>query len=170
LHQGGMVQLKNGSWWFIIMQDRGPIGRVSNLEPVTWVNDWPMLGVNGKGVETYLKPDVGVIYPVSVPATSDEFNSSKLGLQWQWNHNPDNSKWSLTKHKGYFRLTAEKAEKLKNARNTLTQRVQGPQSTGTVEMDVRGMKNGDVAGFGIFQFPYAFVCIQQKAGKRQKSQ
>lgn len=167
LHQGGMVQLKNGSWWFIIMQDRGPIGRVPNLEPVTWEDGWPMLGNNGKGVDTWKKPDVGGIYPISVPATSDEFNSSKLGWQWQWNHNPDPEKWSLTQHKGYLRLKAGKAQKLSNARNTLTQRVQGPYSVSSVEMNITGMKDGDVAGFGVFQFPYGYVSVQQK-GKQKR--
>jgi beta-xylosidase len=166
LHQGGMVQLKNGSWWFIIMQDRGPIGRVPNLEPVTWVDGWPMLGINGRGVDTCIKPDAGGAYPISVPATSDEFNSSELGLQWQWNHNPDEEKWSLTQHKGYLRLKAGNAQKLADARNTLTQRVQGPYSAGTVEMNVSGMKNGDIAGFGVFQFPYAFVSVQQHGSQR----
>lgn len=166
LHQGGMVQLKNGSWWFIIMQDRGPIGRVPNLEPVTWVDGWPMLGDKGKGVETFKKPDVGKTHPIVVPATSDEFNTAKLGLQWQWNHNPDDQKWSLTERKGYMRLKAGKATKLSEARNTLTQRVQGPFSTGTVEMDVAGLRDGNVAGFGVFQFPYAFVAVQQKAGQK----
>jgi beta-xylosidase len=166
LHQGGMVQLKDGSWWFIIMQDRGPIGRVPNLEPVTWVDGWPIIGNNGKGVDSCKKPNVGAVYTIMAPATSDEFNSPKLGLQWQWNHNPDPEKWSLVEHKGYLRLKAGKAKKLADARNTLTQRIQGPYSNGTVEMNVSGMKNGDVAGFGIFQFPYAFVSAQEKGAKK----
>jgi len=166
LHQGGMVQLKDGSWWFIIMQDRGPIGRVPNLEPVTWVDGWPILGKDGKGVDTCKKPNVGGIYPIKAPATSDEFDSPKLGLQWQWNHNPDSLKWSLTEHKGYLRLKAGKASKLADARNTLTQRVQGPYSEAIVEMHINGMKDGDVAGFGVFQLPYAFVSVQQKGRQR----
>jgi len=166
LHQGGMVQLKDGSWWFVIMQDRGPIGRVPNLEPVTWVDGWPILGEKGKGVESYKKPNVGKTYPITVPPTSDDFNSAKLGLQWQWNHNPDDQNWSLNERKGYLRLNAGKAAKLSEARNTLTQRVQGPQSSGTVEIEVSGLKDGNVAGFGIFQFPYAFVAVQQINGKK----
>ncbi len=161
LHQGGMVQLKNGDWWFMIMQDRGAIGRVPNLVPVEWVDGWPMLGSNGKDVITYSKPEVGKIHKIVSPATTDEFNSSKLGLQWQWNHNPDNAAWSLNEHKGHMRLKALPASSLKTARNTLTQRVQGPCSEGTVEMDVSGLKSGNVAGFGIFEFPYAFVGVKQ---------
>lgn len=160
LHQGGMVQLQNGDWWFIIMQDRGPIGRVPNLEPVTWVDGWPMLGVNGKGVDTFPKPNVGKTYPVAVPATSDEFNTGALGLQWQWNHNPDNGKWSLTRRPGYLRLHAGKARRLADARNTLTQRVEGPYSEGTVSLDLSGLKPGDIAGLGVFQSPSAYVGVR----------
>jgi len=165
LHQGGMVQLKNGDWWFIIMQDRGPIGRVPHLLPVTWVEGWPMLGENGKGYASGKKPDVGKSFPVTHPATSDEFNANVLGLQWQWNHNPDNAKWSLTERKGFLRLHASYANDLKGARNTLTQRVQGPTSEGTVEMDVSGLKDGNIAGFGIFEFPYAFIAVYKELGK-----
>jgi beta-xylosidase len=166
LHQGGMVQLKNGDWWFIIMQDRGPIGRVPHLLPVKWVDGWPMLGVDGEDAITYSKPDVGKTYKIRVPATADEFNSKRLGLQWQWNHNPDPERWSLKERPGYMRLKASFAPDLKKARNTLTQRVQGPNSTGTVEMDISNLKDGNVAGFGIFEFPYAYVAVKQEGGKR----
>lgn len=165
LHQGGMVQLKNGDWWFIIMQDRGAIGRVPHLLPVTWVDGWPILGENGKGYANGKKPDVGKSYPIIRPATSDDFNKGTLGLQWQWNHNPDPARWSLGERKGYLRLRASLASDLKNARNTLTQRVQGPASQGTVEMDVSGLRDGNIAGFGIFEFPYAFIALRKEAGK-----
>lgn len=164
LHQGGMVQLKDGSWWFIIMQDRGPIGRVPNLEPVTWIEGWPMLGKNGMGVDTFPKPIVDITTPITVPASSDEFNSPELALQWQWNHNPDNSKWSLRERPGYLRLKAGKAATLFHAINTLTQRVEGPYSEGTVELDTKGMKDGDIAGLAIFQLPYAYIAVQQTDG------
>ncbi|MGJ1265861.1 glycoside hydrolase family 43 protein [Sphingobacterium spiritivorum] len=166
LHQGGMVQLKNGDWWFIIMQDRGPIGRVPHLLPVRWEDGWPMLGAANKDVITYTKPDIANQQKISAPASSDEFNSSILGLQWQWNHNPDPSKWSLKENKGYMRLKASYADSLKNARNTLTQRVQGPNSEGTVEIDLKGLKDGNITGLAIFQFPYAYVGVQQINGKR----
>lgn len=167
LHQGGMVQLKNGDWWFIIMQDRGPMGRVPNLLPVTWVDGWPILGVDGKDAVVYEKPNVGKSYKCSSPATSDEFSKSKLGLQWQWNHNPDNERWSLAERRGFMRIRASFAKDLPNARNTLTQRVQGPASHGTVKVDIGGLKDGNVAGFGIFESPYAYLAVVQSEGKRK---
>lgn len=167
LHQGGMVQLKNGDWWFIIMQDRGPIGRVAHLEPVTWIDGWPMLGKDGKGVVTFAKPDVGTTHAICVPATTDEFEDSQLGLQWQWNHNPDPSRWSLKDRRGFLRLYASRASDLLSARNTLTQRVQGPESEGVAKLDVAGLKSGDVAGLGVFEKPFAFVAVQQQGDSRK---
>ncbi|QEC74389.1 glycosyl hydrolase 43 family protein [Arachidicoccus ginsenosidivorans] len=168
LHQGGMVQLKDGSWWFMIMQDRGPIGRVPNLVPVVWKDGWPMLGKDGnsKGVTRYPKPITRKHAAISLPATSDEFSSPKLGLQWQWNHNPDNSKWSLSANKGYLRLHSSFAKDLVWTRNTLTQRVQGPSSEAVVELSLSGLKDGDVAGFGIFQSPYAYIALKQSGRER----
>ncbi|TDX00363.1 glycoside hydrolase family 43 protein [Dinghuibacter silviterrae] len=167
LHQGGLVQLKNGDWWFIIMQDRGPLGRVPHLEPVVWKDGWPMIGREAKGVVTWTKPDVGSTYPVCVPTTSDAFDNPVLGLQWQWNHNPDNSKWSLTEHPGYLRLHGAFATGLMEARNSLTQRVQGPQSTGVAEVDLEGMADGDLTGLAVFQKPYAFIGVEQRNGYRR---
>lgn len=145
------------------MQDRGPIGRVPNLVPVEWKDGWPMLGKNGngKGVLVNQKPNVGRSYPIKAPATTDEFNQTSLGLQWQWNHNPDNGRWSLTERKGYMRLHASYAKDLTTARNTLTQRVQGPASEATIELDVSGLKDGNIAGFGVFQSPYAYIAVRK---------
>lgn len=127
-----------------------------------------MLGVGGRDVVTYPKPDVGKrAQPLSAPATSDEFDGKRLGLQWQWNHNPDPARWSLSERRGYMRLRASRADDLTTARNTLTQRVQGPSCEGSVVMEVSGLEDGNVAGFGIFEFPYAYVCVRQEAGERR---
>lgn len=170
VHQGGLVQLKNGDWWCLIMEDRGPIGRVPRLEPVTWVDGWPMIGRKNDqgewiGVDTWKKPAVDGHHPVSIPATTDEFDSPMLGLQWQWNHNPDNANWSLAERPGFLRLKAGAAGELMSARNTLTQRVQGPESEAVVELDVRGLKDGDTAGLGILQRPYGFIAARRDNGQ-----
>lgn len=167
LHQGGMVQLENGDWWAIIMQDRGPIGRVPCLLPVKWKDGWPVMGADGKDAVVYTKPAVRKQPKrrASVPS-SDDFNGKQLGLQWQWNHNPDPTHWSLTERPGYMRLKAQSATSIETARNTLTQRVQGPLSVGTVAMELDGLSDGTTAGFGIFEQPYGILAVKQEKGKR----
>ena len=171
IHQGALIQTQTGQWWTMLFVDNGPFGRFPSLQPVTWENGWPMVGVNGKAVVTYKKPDVGKVYPTAVLPTSDEFDSAGLGLQWGWNHNPVPSKWSLTERPGYLRLrTAKVADSLQKARNTLTQRMfayysDSLASLATVKMDFGNMKNGDIAGLAVFQDPYAFIGIKKVNGK-----
>lgn len=108
IHQGALVQTPTGEWWTILFVDSGPFGRFPSLQPVHWEDGWPMIGVNGKAVTTYHKPNVGKTYPVKDCPTSDEFNETRLGMQWAWNHNPDSSKWSLTQKRGSVRLSTVK--------------------------------------------------------------
>ena len=108
-HQGGIVELNSGEWWFVHFQSRDAYGRMVHLEPVNWKDDWPIIGEDinndgiGEPVSEWKKPDVGKTYPVSVLQTTDEFNDSKLGLQWQWHANPK-SEWSTFTDSGNLRL------------------------------------------------------------------
>ena len=108
IHQGALIKTQTGEWWTILFVDSGPFGRFPSLQPVTWVEDWPMAGVNGKAVVTFRKPNVGKTYPITILPTSDEFTNKILGIQWGWNHNPDSTKWSLVARPGHLRLTAGK--------------------------------------------------------------
>lgn len=172
IHQGALVQTKTGEWWTMLFVDSGPFGRFPSLQPVTWVNGWPMVGVNGKGVITYKKPNVGKIYPVKTLPTSDEFNHPLLGKQWGWNHNPDPTKWSLLQRPGYLRLvTAKVVNELTMARNTLTQRLfakytQTVPTIGVAKLEISHMKNGDDAGLAVFEDPYAYIAVRQINGDR----
>ena len=171
IHQGALIQTQTGEWWTMLFVDSGPFGRFPSLQPVTWEDGWPMVGVNGHAVVQYKKPDVGQVHPVKVLQTADEFDSQNLGMQWGWNHNPDPAKWSLSENPGFLRLeTAEVVQALPEARNTLTQRMfayysDSLASIGSVKMDFRLMKDGDVAGLAIFQDPYAFIGIKKEKGK-----
>lgn len=170
LHQGALIQTQAGEWWTILFSDRGPFGRFPSLQPVTWVDGWPMVGVDGKGVIVYRKPNVGKAYPTATLPTSDEFSDQTLGMQWGWNHNPDTTKWSLTQRSGHLRLTTGKAvSNLREARNMLTQRIftyydESAPTLGVTKMDVGNMKDGDVAGLAVFQDPYAYIAVKQLQG------
>lgn len=171
IHQGALIQTQTGEWWTILFVDSGPFGRFPSLQPVTWIDNWPIVGVNGKAVTTYRKPDVGKEYPIKILPTSDEFNDNYLNLQWGWNHNPDSTKWSLSERKGYLRLkTAKVVDKLPQARNTLTQRIfayyfDTLASIATTKIEFAKMKNGDIAGLAVFQDPYAFIGVKKSNDK-----
>lgn len=170
IHQGALIQTQTGEWWTVLFVDSGPFGRFPSLQPITWVDDWPMIGVNDKAVITHKKPNVGKTYPVKDLPTSDEFNSKALGMQWGWNHNPDDDKWSLSARKGYLRImTSGITNDFRMARNTLTQRpfakrYQDIPSIGTAKIDVSNMKDGDIAGVAMFQEPYAYIAVKKEEG------
>ena len=170
-HQGSLLDTPNGSWWFIHFQLAGALGRVMHLQPMHWQDDWPVIGVDidrngiGEPVKVWEKPDVGVVFPVSVPQSSDEFDRLELGLQWQWNHNPVNNQWSLTQKKGWLCLNALKAPNLKQARNTLTQKVMGDRSEAVIEMDASGMISGQKAGLASLSNIFNSVGVVSKEGK-----
>lgn len=171
IHQGALIKTQTGEWWTMLFVDSGPFGRFPSLQPVNWVDDWPMVGVDGKAVATYRKPNVGKEYPTKILPTSDEFTNTTLSMQWGWNHNPDSSKWSLTENHGYLRLrTVKVVDSLQKARNTLTQRMVAYYSdkltsNATAKMDFEKMKEEDVAGLAVFQDPYAFIGIKKINGK-----
>ena len=172
IHQGALIQAQSGEWWTILFVDSGPFGRFPSLQPVTWVDDWPMIGIDGKAVTTHKKPNVGNTYPVKDLPTSDEFNDKALGMQWGWNHNPDASRWSLAQKPGYLRLTTSGiTNDFTMARNTLTQRPfakhdQTIPTIATIKMDVSKMKEGDITGLAVLQDPYAYIGVKQSNGIR----
>jgi beta-xylosidase len=172
IHQGALIELPNGAWWTILFVDSGPFGRFPSLQPIHWIDGWPMVGVDGRAVTRYKKPDVGKEYPVKDFPTSDEFNSREPGMQWGWNHNPDPVNWSLTKKHGSLRLTTGSVvSDLTMARNTLTQRPfakrnQDVPTIATTKLDAGKMKDGDFAGLAVFQDPYAFIAVKRDNGAR----
>ena len=157
--QGGIVDTPDGKWYGVLFQDHGSVGRIPVLVPVTWQNDWPIMGVNGKAPVTL---EIEGDYKGTHLAKDDEFSYSdnKLALEWQWNHNPDNTAWSVTQREGYLRLTNKTlASCIINARNTLTQRTEGPACSSVIKLDTKGMKVGDYAGLSAFQFKYGNVGV-----------
>jgi beta-xylosidase len=154
--QGSVIQTEDGSWWGYLFQDNGSVGRCPWLMPVTWQNDWPVFngGVSPNTINIPVKNEHGATGIV----TSDDFSSSVMKLEWQWNHNPDNNNWSLTERPGYYRIKTSRTDaQVVNARNTLTQRSFGPKCSGRIAMDASGMKDGDVAGLCAFQYGYGYV-------------
>lgn len=162
--QGTIVDDAEGNWYGVIFQDRGGVGRVLTLSPCRWIDSWPMLGdENGRVPEVMEVPVKGG--PVIPLVVSDEFDGDKLKMEWQWNHNPVDEAWTLKEHKGFLRLKTNKiVQNLYEARNTLTQRMEGPECSGRIGLDVKGMKDGDRAGFAAFN-GHSGILTVEKDGK-----
>ena len=160
-HQGNLVSTPDGKWWFFHFQDTQALGRVVHLQPVQWIDGWPMAGVdqdmNGIGEPVYVfsSPKEGKRERM-FPQHSDDFSGDvlsykgqrqdALGLQWQWNHNPVDDHWSLTERKGWLTLHALPADKIKAAKNTLTQKTVGYESEAVTQVDASALGEGTRAG------------------------
>lgn len=167
LHQGGMVDTPSGEWWSVIMSDHGSGGRMVSLVPITWDDGFPLIGLPGnlrRAPNTWIKPNAGVVQrPTPAFIHDDDFHGGVMNPLWQWNHVPDNTKWSLTQRKGALRLHSSPAPDFYQAQNTLCQRPPGPESTMTVKLDTSGLTLGDVAGLGLLTTPYAWIGVAKAA-------
>src|SRR5665213_2140751 len=167
IHQGGICDTPSGEWWSIIMSDHGSAGRMVNLVPITWDNGFPLIGLPGnlrKAPNTWIKPNTGYTQepkPAYVP--DDNFDGGKMNPHWQWNHVPDDTKWSLTEKPGVLRLHSLPATSFWIARNSLCQRPPGPESIMTVELDTTGLVAGDNAGLALLSTPYAWIGVAKTA-------
>jgi beta-xylosidase len=163
-HQGGLVQTQNGAWYYMAFVDAFPGGRVPVLAPVTWTGDgWPVLQtVNGRWGATYPRPSITTSRTVRPMIGTDTFAGTTLGPQWEWNHNPDNARWSV--NNGLRLQTATVTNDLYAARNTLTHRIQGPTSTATIELDYSAMRDGDRAGLALLRQSSAWIGVRRDAG------
>jgi beta-xylosidase len=172
-HQGGWVETSKGEYWFLHFQDRGLYGRVLHLEPMKWVDDWPVMGSDGEPVSEARKPKIASKSPVVTPLESDEFNASKLGLQWQWQANPQPG-WALpAPTSGTLRLTCGEQGRVRNlwdAPNLLLQKFPGPAFTATTKLTFTAMNEGDRAGLVVFGTDYATLTLERRRGELVVSQ
>tara|TARA_R110002003_G_scaffold1193_1_gene22737 strand:+ start:9653 stop:11272 length:1620 start_codon:yes stop_codon:yes gene_type:complete len=163
-HQGGIVDTKDGKWYYVAFLDAYPGGRIPVVAPLTWTADgWPdVVRVNNEWGKSYPMP-VKTSKTVPPPTGLDSFKGSSLSHEWEWNHNPDTSKWSLLGGSGGLRLsTATITNDLFSARNTLTHRILGPKSSGTFRLDISKMADGDRAGAVLFRDVAAYIGIHKE--------
>ena len=186
MHQGGMVSTPDGEWWAVQLMDFRGVGRTVALSPVTWEDGWPYLGLPGnltRSPRTWFKPGLksgsAEVKPHAAFFFSDDFNRPASMLTaynwrrkgsfdeetwqpvpaWQWNHNPVRGQWNLKG--GRLNLKSLPASQLMTAQGSLSQRLTGPVSITTVQLDGSRLKPGDVAGLGIQNIPSAWIGLMR---------
>jgi beta-xylosidase len=134
------------------------------LAPINWTADgWPQLQtVNGAWGSSYPTPNIPAGPAVKSPTGTDTFSGSALGPEWEWNHNPDTSKFSTGS--GLTLNTATVTTDLYSARNTLTHRILGPTSTATIQLDYSTMRDGDRSGLAMLRNSSAWIGIKRDNG------
>jgi len=178
-HQGAWVQTQTGEDWFFHFQDKGAYGRVVHLQPMKWVNNWPVIGIDkdgdgtGEPIETFKKPNVGKTYPIVTPPDSDEFNTPKLGLQWQWHANQQ-VYWGFPSEMGYYtmycRPMPKEASNLFDVGNLLLQKFPADEFTATTKITFNARFDDEQTGLVIMGLDYSYLKVKQTAGQLAISQ
>lgn len=171
-HQGGWVDTNTGESWFVHFQDQGAYGRVIHLNPMKWINDWPVIGADkdmdgcGEPVTTYKKPNVGRTYPVATPPESDEFNTRHLGLQW---HANKKDTYGFTTDLGYIRLYAGSLSKefvnFWEVPNLLMQKFPAEEFTATAKLTFTAKQDGEQAGIIVMGWDYSYLSVRKASDK-----
>lgn len=177
-HQGGLTDTISGQEWFVHFQDRGLYGRIVHLQPVHWEQDWPVIGVDqdadgcGRPCSTHTKPDMGGDSEITYLEASDDFDKSRLGLQWQWLGNAKDSFFSLNENPNHLRLYclnlsgSEHPILWENA-NVLTQKLVCPCFKAETHVKIDGLQEKEQAGLVMMGGHYAYLAIRVVNGKKQ---
>lgn len=170
-HQGAWVETPKGEDWFYHFQDVDAYGRIVHLQPMSWKNDWPVMGEDkdgngiGEPVMNYTKPSVEKKYDIVTPTETDEFISDSLGLQWQWSANPEVVWHAKLPGEDYLRLFSIKTPKetpsLWMTPNLLLQKFPAPNFTATTEIKLipEEAEEGKRAGLIIMGTDYATLTL-----------
>ncbi len=173
-HQGAWVDTKTGEDWFLHFQDVYAAGRIIHLQPIEWIEDWPVMGnfkngeLFGEPVAEHKKPDVGAQYPIEAPEASDDFSGEKLGLQWQWNANYKNEWYEMDTEKKVIRLFSYPKKKdgsLSDVKNLLLQKWCLPEFEAETKLNTENLLNGDICGMVSLGMSFGAAAVKKENNK-----
>jgi beta-xylosidase len=178
-HQGAWIDTPTGEDWFIHFQDKKAYGRIVHLQPMTWVDGFPVIGQDADGdglgepVLTHKKPKVSAKKDPSVSAPfetgSDAFSGSQVNKYWQWQANPK-SEWGFAYPQiGAYRLNAmpfpdtNATRNLRDLPSLLMQKFPAEQFKTTTKLTFSPHTEGDKIGLIIWGHDYAYLNVVKKA-------
>ena len=169
-----LIQAHDGSWWMVCLGFRvlggfyHVTGRETFLAPVKWdENGWPV--VNGNGAIS-LEMNVPTLPQVSVAKklVRTDFDTSKLGLEWNYNCAPRTGNYSLTERPGWLRLKASPVSiDNSNSPTWLGRRQQQIDFESTAKLDAAGLNDGDEAGLTVYMCTSSHydVAVRKRDGR-----
>ncbi len=168
-HQGAWVHTSHNEDWFLHFNDKGAYGRVVFLQPVDWTSGWPVMGNDsdhdgcGEPYLTYRMP-LSASHDRVNPQETDEFNTTELGLQWQWHANYDQL-WGMPTANGCLRLyTADLSGNFKSlweAGNLLLQKTTAPEFKATAKMRFASKEDNQYGGIIMMGMDYQALVVRR---------
>jgi beta-xylosidase len=121
------------------------------------------MGRDGEPVLHHAKPRAGGVQKAQAPQTSDEFDSVRLALQWQWHANHQEEWYSLAARQGWLRLFPQpaKGSGAGMVPNLLLQKF--PARTFMVETEMEPLlrAEGEEAGLVVMGAEHAVLGVRQ---------
>lgn len=169
-HQGALIELKNDEWAFIHFQDRKCYGRIIHLQPVKWVNDWPLCG----DVKDELLAGTPVLkheYLINKKSnykipTSDDFSSEKLSYIWQTPANKGNDWYKLDNGLvlNCYYHNKKAYDSLNMTPNLFLTKLAHESFSVNTLVDIKLKNDGDELGLCYMGASYAYICIRRIDG------
>ncbi len=170
-HQGALIELKKDEWAFIHFQDCDCYGRICHLQPVKWVNDWPICGwakdelLGGSPVLQHeFLVDKKSNYQLE---TSDLFKTKQLSLMWQTpaNQQPDWYKFNQGLVLNCYFHTQKVYQALHLTPNLFLTKLAYPSFKIAVLCELMLTHDGDEVGLCYMGSVYSYICVTRIKGQ-----
>lgn len=154
--QGGVVDTPDGRWFAVLFQDRGAVGRIPVLVPLSWNRaGYPVFGPVTQTIANACTRPGWVPRPLYA---DDDFSAPGLKDVWQFCHEPREGCWK-TGNGAYVIRTDKLSRTVEFARNTLTQRTVLPGCAAEVTVSAAGLRPGDTAGLCLLIGSYGLIGV-----------
>jgi xylan 1,4-beta-xylosidase len=158
---GDLFQTQNGEWWMTFLAVRAKksnlnlMGRETFLAPVDWPGEWPIVnpGANKGLIEfKYKKPNLPKQPFIQKYEFRDDFDQSKLDLNWTMIRNPLQVWVDLKAKKGFLQMSLLKEQIVQNGHPAvLGIRVPDMRLDGITKLDFTPAKDNECAGLALFR-------------------
>ncbi len=165
-HQGALIDLDNNdNYAFVHFQDKGAYGRIVHLQPVKWVNDWPLIGY-AKDELIAGSPVLSHEYLVDKKSNyklpiSDDFKDNKLSFMWQTPANKIDGIYELNDGLKLNCLNYKKSANLNLYPYSLLTKLVLSSFNVETKINLNLVNDGDETGLTLMGREYSFISVRR---------